>query len=426
MLTLVALVCAASPFESIAESTRVALAESTLPGFVSAHHHPGTGWTAVLEGPFGATATCVQAPASSVVCTRSQSHEAVAFPALGDFFARIAAPNDARVSIEVASKPEPHALLAFGDRETAEHRLVLLREGLVVTGPLPPVTVMGSTAPVVEVVRWPLLVLAYTEGGNGNNASGSVSYRLVQVIEDGPHVSFGTTLSLGGGSWGRAVTDEGFLIRSRVDVACPTFESPFVSTRRVCEGDVDPRSAPSFTSLCARATPCLRARTAHTPRTGRWSVRASSLVAVSGPVRRDDGAVRISEIADVHALNLSEVELINTSAAAQDVSGAMLGSSDDVLGVTLGACVLSPGEAVVVSRDLGRADCRLDDGQLTLPSTLVLRRANREISRATISLGDEEVPEFEEPPSWQVDAEGRGCVARPTLGRSNSKCPRRR
>jgi hypothetical protein len=423
MSSLLALICAVSPFDSLAQSTREALATSLLPGFVSAHRNPRTGWSAVLEGPFGTTATCVQAPASSVVCTRSEGHASVEFPGLARFFELVAAPNDAWVTIEVASKPEGHALLHFRNGEMAEHRLVLFREGLVVTEPLPGI---AATAPVIEVMHSPLLVLAFSEGGNGNNASGTVSYRLLQLIEDGPRVSFGTVIPLGGGAWGRAVTDHGFMLGSSVDVGCPTFKAPFVTTRRVCEGDVDPRSAPTLATLCERTAPCRRARTEGSPRIGRWSVRPRSLAPLSGVVRRDDSAVRISEIADVHALDLSDVELTNTTSVAQDVSETTLGASNDESGLRVGSCVLAPGETLVISREFERADCRLEDGQLSIPSTLVLRRGTRVISRLNVSLGDEDEPEFEVRPSWQLDPTGRGCVALPSLGHPNRKCPRHR
>jgi len=423
VFALVALICA-SPFDAVAVSTRDALTKATVPGLISAHHDPHRGWSATLELPFHGLANCVQAAASSAVCTRLDSHEPVEFPALRPFFDAVGAPNDTFITIELGSNPLDYALLSFRNRDAAEHRLVLSRDGLAVTGPLPAVTFEGAgTAPVVETVRWPFLVLSYSEGGNGNNASGSVWYRLVQLVERDDGVSIGSVLELGGGQWGRAVTDSGFMHGSSVDLACPSFEPPIITTRRVCEGDVDPRGWPRLESLCRTTAPCTRARTPRTPRIGRWSIRAKSLQPVG--VARRDGVVRISELADVHSVRLSEVELINPSPVAQDLTGTMLAAPKDEWGWVMGSCVIGPGETVVVSRDFERTDCLVEGDDRSMPEVLVLRRGARVLDRLAVTLGDEEEPEFEEPPSWQLDPKGRRCLALPSLGRANQPCSKK-
>lgn len=425
MFGLIALICA-SPFDAVAVSTKDALATVPVPGLREAFHDPRTGWTAMVDLPFHGVARCVQAPASSVVCTRLGAHEeTVEFPALARFFERITVPNDTTVSIELGRLPEAHALISSSNREAGEHRLVLMRDELVVTEPLPRVDAPGgSTSPVIERLRWPFLVLAYSESGNGNNASGSVSYRLVQLVEEGTRVAIGSVLELGGGEWGRAVTDEGLLQSSRVDLACPTLESPIITTRRVCEGDLDPRSGRSFDALCRPTTPCRRARDEHSPRIGRWTIRARSLEPLTTSARHDDGAVRVTEVAGVRESRLSRLELTNTSSAPQDVSNATLSAPGDDDGWVLGACVLRPGEVVVVTRDRASTDCELlGPEELLTPPTLVFRRGARVLQRLDLSRADEEEATFDEAPSWQVDSAGRGCVAPPSLGKKNTSCP---
>lgn len=433
VLALVALVCA-SPFDALAESARVALAEDAPPGLMSAEHLPSKGWRATLHVPFGTIATCVPGPAATMQCTRAESHEAIESQPVARFFARIVPPPDVSVTILIEQQPELYARLSMRNRERVEDRLLLVRDTLVMTEPLQAVTSSDDQRmfAAIESLQWPFLVLEFSEGGMGDNASGSVAYRLVQLIE-GERVGFGSVLELGGGVWGRAVTDTGFMHGSRVDLVCPVIKPPFITTRRVCEGDVDPRTFGSMKQLCAQPKPCRRPRDKASPRAGVWSIGPRSLRPLAGLPLTTPGAVQISELPDWRARSLEAVELTNHSDVAQDLTNTMLMLESSQSGWLLESCVLGPREVVVVSRDRARTSCGVQaEEELAVPTdeALVLRRWSARglgppIARTRVPSSDVvrlKVDVEAEEVSWQRDSAGHTCSAPPSLGRANAKC----
>jgi hypothetical protein len=422
------------------------------PGLTALVHRPGTGWALTFATPLSDDVlTCTRGPKDTPFsCSRGSKHTVKPRPDVAAFIDTLAVPASRWLAVTLLRGTRgDEAELTLRDGDTFEQRLLVRAPSgdVRVTQALPLLALDGSSFPPRLVSRPTpdLAVLAYEDGGNGNNASGFVRYRLVRLVEEGGLLALTATLELGGGSWGRAVTEEGIFASSSVDLLCPHLERTGVRLARVCSGSVDPRGAPTFERLCA-APRCTRPPDRQTPSgDGRWIVRGHGLQRLRAQAIGAAGASSPLVITEaiVERGRLSGLELHNPGATAVELSMLTVGTAAEASFEVAEPCVIDSGEHLWLAEDETGSTCTLTRAELPVAqpvqgdavTELVVRSASRvdaegvlrpgrPLARRRVNLAavDEDEPEIEAR-SWQVDPRGRACLAAPSPGRPNAPCP---
>lgn len=446
--------CALAVVAGVADDEAVTLAArlttAAPSGLMTLVHRPGMGWGLTFATPLSdEVLTCTRGPNDTrFSCSRGAGHTAEWRPDIATFVDALAVPPSRWLAVSVLRGARgDEAELTLRDGDTFEQRLLVRASSgdFRVTQALPLLSLDGSSFPPRLVSRPSpeLAVLAYEDGGNGNNASGFVRYRLVRLVEEGSLLAVTATIELGGGGWGRAVTEDGFFASSSVDILCPQLERTGVFLARVCSGSVDPRGAPTFERLCSATPRCARPPDRRTPPgAGRWIIRRRGLQRLRAQSLRAAGASPPLVLTEAVVANgrVEGLELHNPGATAIELSMLTVGNAAEASLEVGQPCVIDGGEHLWLAGDDASPACTLVRAELPVaqpvedaPTELVVRspswvdgdgvlRPGRPLVRRRVSDTADDEPETGSPRSWQLDPRGLACLAEPSPGHPNAPC----
>ncbi|MBK8012121.1 MAG: hypothetical protein IPK13_12295 [Deltaproteobacteria bacterium] len=298
-----------------------------------------------------------------------------------------------------------------------------------------------------------MIVLTTEEGGHGNNASGSVSFRGITITPsvDESGLAVTQSIDLGGGLWGRAVLNDGVgLARAApANLLCPAPTAGGFELTEACPASVDPRAYQHYASWCAE--PCKHGRKLQ-DRTGKYIVRGGAIRKVRARSLRKvrKGDLVMVEIPEPMSVGdgLDYVEIVNNAREAVVLSGIAITMVDGSYptGESIvrepPECIADAGERIVLADAdwAGSQGAKLDAGVVCLAASTgsfdfdrpleiragpVLEAPKAPILARSVArmperefMRDAEIPRR----AWQVDARGRACLSAPSPGRENQPC----
>lgn len=435
--------------EAVALATAEAL-DNTPPGLAHLTHTTADAWGVTLSSMNGSV-RCEAARGAPFVCS--------AFSGLGEvvggFVARLKVPPTRRFELKLVSTPAsaPMLMLTQAEGTTWSRRIIgqwstgassnqwATTDAISRQADTADETLEGS-ASAMAISGGLLLVLTSADGGNGNNASGTLSFRAITIVFDDQIAHIVDTVELGGGSWGRSVTDEGITARSKANFLCPRLARGGFELIEACPSSVDPRGASNFSQWCS--SPCTTQRRALKERSGLYLVRQGIIrkalgASIRAPRKGDLSIVEIPE--PQGSTEFEYLELKNRSKGLLALSGVVIASSSSQIEISNEPeCFVNPGETILLNASQNElapgVTCRasasgsLDESKIEVTSPRRFLPNGDEVMGASLTSVSFDFPQrdwFEtadEPRrSWQVDDRGKACLLPSSPGRPNSPCP---
>ncbi|MCB9653599.1 MAG: hypothetical protein H6729_05660 [Deltaproteobacteria bacterium] len=461
--------------EDVATAIARAMSAPILPGVVVAEHTPRQGWTVTLSAMNGEI-YCAETPGREIDCLDRRfrpdgkaEEGARRIESLGvavaAFVRSLGVPETRYAKLEIAQPPHRPAfwLVRQAEGKASSTRLIgawSRLDGWRATESLPASGVTigeefaeASIGPVDLPSGGLLIVLRTEERGNGNNGTGSVSFRGVTVMSSGdPVLAIAQSIDLGTGVWGRAA---GVSMGSEAHFLCPSTWRGGVALSEACPTSIDPRGFGSFAAWCS--DPCDHGRKFR-DRIGRYNVRGGVLRKARARSLRDArwGDLSLVEVPEpMSSDGLDYVELENHARDAIVLTGAEITTTDED-GVESSAsvvreepeCIADAGDRVILAdpywlretEDAAEvvADvvCLIDtNGSFRFDSSIAIRSSSdgglggrrptvwlrRRLPRPPEhdAVSDIDAPRR----AWHVDARGRTCWREASPGRANASCP---